>query len=79
MIFKLIQLIYACKLQIAVSQNDFRDIFEKTMHDRGPKLCSYVPLISSNNLIALILAIFGKFLPIKNGKKQFQKFLRFSC
>ena len=31
--------------------------FEKTMHGRGPKLGSYVPLLSFNNLI---LGIFEK-------------------
>ena len=37
------QLLYVRKLQIAVSQNDSRNIFfEKTMHDKGLKLGSNV-------------------------------------
>ena len=59
-----IQLLYAYKLQIAVSKNDFRNIFEKTMHGRGPMLCSYVPFMSFNNLISGVFDFF-RFLWVK--------------
>ena len=36
-----------CKLLIAISQNDFRDIFEKTIQAISLKLGSYFPFMSS--------------------------------
>ena len=40
------------RANFAISQNNFRDIFEKTMHGRGLKLCSYVPVMSFNKLVS---------------------------
>ena len=63
-------ILYARKLQIAISQNDFRNIFEKTMHGIGPKRRSYVSLslMSFNKLISGIIELFFDFYGRKYAK-----------
>ena len=61
LIWLTIRLLYTCKLQNMISQNNFRNIFEKTMYGKGPKLFSYVPLMSFNKLISGTLNFFPDF------------------
>ena len=65
-----IELLYTRKLQIAVSKNDF----EKTMHGRGPKLGSYVPLMSFNKLKS---GIFEKYFNRFLWAKMYARFANF--
>ena len=58
--------IHVCKLQIVISQNNFRNIFEKSIQARGLKLGSYVPLMSFYKLISGIFEFFLIFMA-ENG------------